>query len=139
MFNTKQSNPAVSLHQPGDSIEGVIVSIEYRPEYTWANGKRTQTVRTDSKGRELQEAVITMLPDNYLHEVTLYVPGSRWRMVRAIQDAVKAAGASNLEEGGHLEVIRTGNEQAGNFEAGTYSARYAPFEEVENKELAATF
>lgn len=125
MFNTKQTNPAVRLAQKGDSISGVVVSVEYRPEMKWgSNGKKTDQQNTRKDGTPLDEAVITILPDGYSDQVTLYVPGSRWRMVQAIRDAVKDAGASNLEEGGHLTVIRDGEESNGGFTAATFSAQY---------------
>lgn len=125
MFNS-QSNPVVRLSDKGDSISGTVVSVEYRPEMEWgANNKRTTIRKTRKDGTPLDEAVITLLPDGHDTEVTLYVPGSRWRMVQAIRDAVRQAGADNLEEGAHLTLVRDGEEKNGTFTAATFSAEVA--------------
>lgn len=56
----------------------------------------------------------------------IYMPMDKWRMVNAVRDAVRAAGAEGLEVKGWLSVTRTGTEpsKGGGTDATTWAATY---------------
>lgn len=116
-FFTPKSGAAAKFDNVGDTITGQISgALSERP--STYNG----TPRTTKKGAPVMEIVIPLL-DTQGNDRTLYV--AAWRMRQAIQDAVMASGAKDVEEGGLLTVTFTGHVQGeGASPAKTFSAQY---------------
>ena len=124
----------------GDKVEGVIISAEERPQTDIQTGE----TKTWSDGNPMMQWVIVLatdlrdaeIPDDDGHRA-IYAKGGKATsedgksrtMQAAIIDAVKAAGAKVLEEGGTLAVAYTadGTPSARGFSPPKlYKARYAP-------------
>jgi len=120
---------AVNFKSVGDSIAGRIVGIEEYQQKEF--GSDALKFRTDKDGNMVRDAAgqpvpqmgvrITLEtePGNESSRQTLWV--EKWRMVKAIANAVTSAGASDIEIGGDLAVTFSAYEGR----AKAFSAAYA--------------
>lgn len=111
---------AVKFVAPGVHITGTVRGVE---EYT-PTVYGTNEPKTTRSGKVVTGYRIDMNDDDG-EALSLYV--EKWRMLRAIQDAVRAAGARDLEPGGVLTVTRGDDVKGGGAQAAqTFTATYAP-------------
>jgi|SRR5215471_6838313 len=108
---------AASFDNIGDTVEGTITdvkltqqtSMEDNTPLTWADGSpRMQlvlTLQTDQRSGEDDDGTRRLYAKGGRYEAA---EGTGTSMKDAIADAIKKAGASRIEEGGHLKVGHTG-------------------------------
>lgn len=105
-------SPSFKFEKVGDEVSGEIVSMTLRTQ-TDINTGEPLSWPDGSPRRYLDVALQTDLRDPDVKddngERRVFV---RWHMQRAVQDAVRAAGAKGLEKGGRLTVKFTGTEKA---------------------------
>lgn len=112
------SYPAFKFETPGDSIAGVITGT---PRIATVSKLGTTT------GETVDKLVVNLIPNPAEPENVVSVWVNRGAQARAIGEAVKAAGAEELLEGGKLMVTFTGlgqAKQAGYSPPKLYTARY---------------
>jgi hypothetical protein len=104
----------------GDTISGTIIEATDIQERDY----QTREPKFFPDGSPIMQVrVVLELPDGT--KGNLYISGKE--MMKAVREAIRTSGASDIEQMGHLSVTRTGGKgQAGS--AYTYSATYTPFD-----------
>ena len=125
------SSPAAKFENIGDKYIGTIVSMTERQQTDPATGQ----VKTFQGGSPRMVWVITLDCDNG-ETVSLWASGGRYipaqgsgeSMLSAIGTAVKAAGATSVDEGAKLGIAHTGMGEAkpGQNAPRLYTAQYQP-------------
>lgn len=110
-----ESGPAARFNTIGDSVSGVL-SEPYSVRQATEFGSNTPKV--DANGREVMMAVITLQTDQRDPTIegddgTRVVYADKFGLRKAISEAVKTAGASDLEVGGRLTVTYSGDLPSG--------------------------
>lgn len=130
-FFSPTAGSAVSLKNTGDTFTGKITGALSERQATYQG-----QLRVTKKGNPVMEILVPLTDMQTGHESILYV--SKWRMKRAIQDAVKVSGAGDLEYGGILTVSHTGKENTTEGgQADTFSAQYIPADQASSMQAPA--
>ena len=134
-FLFQQGSKSFTFENPGDKIDGVIISMDKRAQTDPVTGK----VRTFESGQAQEMVVITLQTD--LHEDTdddgirsIYMKGGNFSPtsgrgtsgVVALRDALIKANAKGLQVGGRLIVAHTGLSKRNVGAAKLYMAKYEP-------------
>ena len=122
--------------QVGDTIEGVIATdpiTEPQPE-GFKDGKPFGE-KVDKNGKVVDQWILTFERDDD-EDARIYV--SKWRMKKAIGDAVRKTGNQQIEKGAFLSVTRVADVQVdgARFPANAFEAIYSPPSDEQRAENA---
>lgn len=114
--------PAFKFDNVGKTVSGRIVGIDVAPVLDY----NSRQPRTWKNGKPMEQTVISLeqVPGDESSRVSVYVFGAR--IERAIKEAFKAAGRTDIEVGDDLSLTQTGWETTDKGQqAKTFTAKYA--------------